>query len=96
MRVDIRCRKEKKREGQVESYPVDFTAMINRHRLLIVLDLDGGAAGQPGLVFRAAQRVPASLIHLAAKDTGDMYWFQVPLIRLLDFFLFIHTFVSFD
>jgi len=70
MYMDIRCRKKKrgKEREESKSVPDDFTTMINRHRLLIVLDLDGGTAGRPGLVFRTAQRDPARLIHWAAKD----------------------------
>lgn len=46
---DVGKRKEEKREkGPGRIVPDDFTAMINRHRLLIVLDLDGGTAGATG------------------------------------------------
>lgn len=48
--MDIRCRKKKRgkeRERTGRIVP-DFTTMINRHRLLIVLDLDGGTAGATG------------------------------------------------
>jgi len=66
MRADTQRRKERKgnRRERERVVSVDFTVMINRHRILIVLGLDGwGPQPQPGLVFRSVQRAPARLIH---------------------------------
>lgn len=43
--MDTRFRKWKGERGSGRIVPVDFTAVINRHRLLIVLDLDSEASG---------------------------------------------------
>lgn len=37
--VDMQCLRERKKQNRIG--PVDFTVMINRHRILIVLGLDG-------------------------------------------------------
>jgi len=71
MYVDIRCRKEKRgkererRPGRI--VPDDFTTMINRHRLLIVLDLDGGTAGATGPCISDSTKGPRAFDSLGSE-----------------------------
>lgn len=69
MYVNIRCRKEKrgKEKGSGRIVPDDFTAMINRHRLLIVLDLDGGTAGATGPCISDSTKGPRAFDSLGSE-----------------------------
>lgn len=76
----IRCQeerkgaRERKRRGKKEGgrdpgriVPVDFTVVINRHRLLIVLDLDGGAVGAIGPCISGSTKGPRAPDSLACE-----------------------------
>lgn len=68
--IDIRCRKKKRgkeRERTGRIVPDDFTTMINRHRLLIVLDLDGGTAGATGSCISDSTKGPRAFDSLGSE-----------------------------
>lgn len=65
---DVGKRKEEKREkGSGRIVPDDFTTMINRHRLLIVLDLDGGTAGATGPCISDSTKGPRAFDSLDSE-----------------------------
>lgn len=61
---DVGKRKEREK-GRI--VPDDFTTMINRHRLLIVLDLDGGTAGATGPCISDSTKGPRAFDSLGSE-----------------------------